>query len=167
MAGYGSDQGLTDWLTANGLTLPETAPTSAVLRERGAAYIDGLYGSQFSDRRFSGVPTGGFAQERAWPRTGASAYGVSIDEDVIPVAVEQASYSAAWYEGNNPGKLAVAATQGGQVKRIKVDVIEKEFFDRGGDAASSATPVLSTVEGLLAPFLIFTRYDGPAIWAIG
>lgn len=66
MAGYGDDAGFEAWLTENGYTLPGGAPSGEVLRNRGAGYIDGVYGA-----RFSGIPTGGLAQERAWPRAGA------------------------------------------------------------------------------------------------
>ena len=148
MAGYGSDQGLTDWLSANGHTMASGGPTSAVLRQRASDYLDGLYGP-----RFTGAPTGGVAQERAWPRTGATAYGQSIPDDLIPDAVVSASYAAAWHESNSPGALSVTTTPGAQVTRIKVDVIERELFEGGKDGAANVTPVLSTVEGLLAPFL--------------
>ncbi|WMT85572.1 hypothetical protein NO932_11600 [Pelagibacterium sp. 26DY04] len=148
MAGYGTDQGFTDWLSENGFTLPEGAPSIAVLRERGSSYIDGTYGS-----RFSGVPTGGFAQERAWPRTGAKAYGQAIGSDVIPDAVIKASYVAAFAEAKAPGSLSVTYTPGTTKVLTKVDKIE---WDVIGDASAAGAmiPVLSAVEGLLAPFLV-------------
>ena len=67
MAGYGDDDGFQAFLTANGYTLPDGAPAAAVLRQRGSVYVDGTY-----SLRFSGSPTGGAAQEREWPRTGAT-----------------------------------------------------------------------------------------------
>ena len=39
MAAYGTDEGFTAWLSANGHTLPGSL-TAAVLRERASAYID-------------------------------------------------------------------------------------------------------------------------------
>lgn len=149
MAGYGDDSGFNSWLSENGYVLPGDAPTPAILRQRGSVYIDGQYGSQFT-----GSPTGGFAQERAWPRTGATAYRASIPDDVVPTAVIQASYHAALYEAQNPGGLAVSATGTGNIKREKTDVLETEYFAGSGDALADATPTLSAVEGLLAPFLI-------------
>ena len=107
MSGYGTDEGLTAWLAANGYTLPADAPTAAVLRERGSVYIDGAYGS-----RFSGTPAGGFAQERAWPRTDAYAYGSAIGPDVVPAAVVQASYHAAYAEAVSPGSLSAHTRPG-------------------------------------------------------
>lgn len=158
MAGYGSDEGFAEFLLSNGHTLPDGPLSSAVLRQRGSAYVDGVYGS-----RFPGVPTDGVAQERAWPRTGATAYGSEIASDTIPTAVVQASYAAALYEAENPGGLSVAATAAGAIKRKKVDVIEKEYFEGSGDAVADATVRLSVVEGLLAPFF---RRPEPAVFVV-
>lgn len=150
MAGYGTDDGFTSWLAANGHSLAVTAPSKAVLREKGSAYIDGTYGP-----RFSGVPTGGFEQERAWPRTGATAYGQEIGPDVIPSAVVNASYAAAWQEASSPGTLSVTGSEASRVKREKVEgAVEVEYQAISGDfSAASMTPILTAVEGLLSPFL--------------
>lgn len=147
MAGYGSDTGFQDWLAENGHVMPEGALAPAILRQRGSQYIDGLYGS-----RFAGQPTGGFEQERAWPRTGAEASGRSIPSDVIPIAVEQAAYLAALQEALKPGSLSVSAMNAGALKRKKIDVLEKEYFEGSGDAVADNTLRLSAVEGLLAPY---------------
>src|SRR5690606_6584840 len=112
MAGYGTDDGFSAWLTARGYSLPDDAPAPAVLRQLGSDYIDGVYGL-----RFRGAPTDGIAQERAWPRTGATANTTAIPDDTIPAAVINASYAAAYHEALNPGALAAATTGGGQVKR--------------------------------------------------
>jgi len=152
MAGYGSDDGFSAWLAANGYSLPEGAPTPAVLRQRGSAYVDGVYGP-----RALGSPTDGYAQERAWPRTGATAYGSAIPVDAIPNAWVEASYAAALYEAQNPGGLAVVATPGQAVKREKVGSLEVEYQTVQGGALEAATPMLLTVEGLVAPFLYSTE----------
>lgn len=149
MAGYGSDEAFTDWLDANGYTLPDGAPTEAILRERGSVYIDGTYGP-----RFSGSPTGGFAQERAWPRTGAEAYGTAIGDSVIPDAVIKASYAAAYAEAVTPGSLATSYTPGTAKVLTKVDKIEWEVIGKAEGANGGMSLVLTSVEGLLAPFLV-------------
>lgn len=148
MSGYGDDAGFQDWLDANGYTLPDNPPSLEVLRERGSNYIDGTYGD-----RFSGVPTGGFAQERAWPRTGACAYGQSIGDDVIPDAVVKASYVAALADAKAPGSLSVTYTPGTNKVLTKVDSIE---WDVVGDASAPGAmiPVFTAVDGLLSPFLM-------------
>ncbi len=164
MAGYGDDNAFTAWLATNGFSLPPGAPAVAVLRQRGSAYLDGLYGA-----RFPGAPSGGFSQERAWPRTGAVAYGQPIPENIIPAAIEQASYFAALREAQQPGSLAATVTPGRQVKREKVEgAVEREFFEAGSDAASNATPVLTAVDGLVAPYLAPSDLGaGFAVWAVG
>ena len=160
---YGTDQDFDAWLAINGLTLPLNAPTPAILRQRGSQYVDGVYGS-----RFWGVPTGGFAQERAWPRTGAKAYGQDIPDSVTPVAVEQASYAAAYQEAIKPGSLSVSATATGAVKRKKIGPIEREFFEGSGDVVADGTLKLSAVEGLLAPYLKpETTLASLGLWAVG
>lgn len=162
MAGYGDDAGFTDWLAENGYTLPDDAPSSAVLRQRGSAYIDAVYGA-----RFSGVPTDLLDQERQWPRSGATAYRTGVADDVIPVAVINASYAAALYEAQNPGGLSVIVTEAGAVKREKVGPIETEYFGGSDGALAAATPMLLSVEGLLAPFLVPAAAEGPRLWAVG
>lgn len=151
MAGYGDDSGFTAWLAANGYVLSESAPTPAVLRQRGSTYIDGLYGP-----RFSGSPVGGFAQERAWPRTDATAYGSTIGSDVIPDAVVQASYHAAYAEATSPGSLSASGSEASRVKREKVEgAVEVEYQATvGAFSAASLTPIFTLIEGLLAPFLV-------------
>lgn len=162
MAGYGTDDAFNSFLTANGLTLPVGAPTVPILRERGSAYIDATYGA-----RFSGTPKEGIDQERAWPRIGATAYGNPIADTATPGAVEKASYHAAYAEAVSPGSLSVIATPGRQIKRQKVEgAVEREFFESGTtDAVAAATPLLSAVEGLLAP-LLKRSMTAPMITAI-
>jgi hypothetical protein len=154
MAGYGTDEGFEAWLEANGYALTAGAPEVVVLREKGSVFIDGSYGP-----RFSGVPTSGFEQERAWPRTGATAYGQEIGASVIPSAVVNASYAAAWQEASQPGSLSVSGSEASRVKREKVEgAVEVEYQATSGEfSAASMTPILTTVEGLLAPFLTPAR----------
>lgn len=161
MAGYGTDAGFTAWLAANGYTNTSSlAP--AVLRERGSAYLDGHYGD-----RFTGTPTDGIAQERAWPRTNAFAYGVAIDSTSIPSAVVNASYAAAWAEASAPGSLSVVGSAASAVKREKVEgAVEVEYHSQSGAwTAESLVPVLTVVEGLLRPFLTKAA-DFPAVLVV-
>lgn len=151
MAGYGTDDAFTAWLAANGYSLPGGAASAAVLRQRGSTYIDGLYGP-----RFNGSPTGGLAQERAWPRIGACAYGNEVGAAVVPSMVVQASYHAAYAEAVSPGSLSVSGSEATRVKREKVEgAVEVEYQAADGEfSAASLTPILTAVEGLLAPFLM-------------
>ena len=155
---YGDDAKFEAWMASNGYSLPSGAVAVAVLRQRGSAYLDGLYGA-----RFSGVPTGGFEQERSWPRVGASAHGQPIPSDIVPVAIEHASYHAAYQEAVKPGSLAIAVTAAGSLKRKKIGPLEKEYFEGSGDAVADGTLKLSAVEGLLSPFFAVAL---PAIFVV-
>ena len=138
---YGSDSGFEAWLAARGHTLPAAAPTAAILRQRATDYIDAVYGP-----RLVGDQT----------------------IDPLLTALETATYVAAWHEANSPGSLSVSATGAGVLKRKKVDVIEKEYFEGSGNAVADATVRLSLVEGLLAPYLLpLTPVAGPYLWAVG
>lgn len=154
MAGYGDDVGFAAWLTANGLSLPGGAPAPAVLRQQGSVYVDSTYGL-----RFPGQPTGGTMQEREWPRRGADdRYGVPIPDNVVPARVIDAAYTAAYQLAVAPSSLSVVIDPGKRVKRQKVDTIEREFFDPGA-VGSSIAPVMSQIDGLLAPLLTSSRYE--------
>lgn len=160
MAGYGDDAGFTAYAAAAGYTVP--AGTIAAARQRGSAYIDGTYGM-----RFPGVPTGGLAQERAWPRTGATAYGSTLASDLIPQRVIDASYEAAYLELVKPGSLSISFDPSRKVKRQKVEGIEREFFELGdnGNIFAPDAPVSTIIEGLLAP-LIGPMYGLPDILVV-
>ncbi|MFN3352506.1 MAG: DnaT-like ssDNA-binding protein [Brevundimonas sp.] len=148
MAGYGSNEGLEDWLTARGRTLPDGA-NSDVLRQLGSDYVDATYADVWPGR-----PTGGVEQERAWPRTGAAANWQTIGSDVIPLAIVNASYAAAWLESQRAGALAASARGSGVVTREKIDVLEREYAEGSGNAIKDATTRFSEVEGLVKPYIL-------------
>jgi len=170
MAGYGGDSAIAAWMEANGYSLPEGAPSLAVLRQRGSVYIDATYGP-----RFKGQATGGYAQERAWPRTGAVVGGSTIPDDVVPVAVEHASYRAAYQEAIAPGSLTSIGSAAGVVKRERVEgAVEMEYFEakqQDGQpydplAPSTATPTIAEIDGMLAPYLVLPM-AGLGVWSVG
>lgn len=148
MAGYGDDSAFNAWLVEVGYALPTDAPSAAVLRERGSAYLDASYGA-----RFIGTPADP-TQEREWPRSGASIFGTELATSVIPDRVVKASYRAAYIAATNPSALSVVVDPNRMVKRQKVDTIEREFFepDVGADGLLTAS-VSSDIDGLLAPLL--------------
>ncbi|WP_313534487.1 DnaT-like ssDNA-binding protein [Haematobacter sp.] len=134
-------------MAANGYVLPDNAPTLSALREQASDYIDATYGV-----RFVGTPTGGIAQERAWPRSGAMVYGQSLPDDIVPSAVVAATYYAAWASATGSALFAVGSAAG-QVTREKVDVIEVQYAATSGEWIEGNTVRLTSVEGLLAPYL--------------
>jgi hypothetical protein len=171
MAGYGTNEQFATWLTDNGHTLPVSASSPDVLRQRGSAYIDGLYSGVAGSRtgiRFMGTPTEGYLQERAWPRTGVIVGNQAIPSDAIPLAVIYASFEAALAEANNPGSLSVSSTASQRVTRERVEgAVDVQYADPGSDTALDATPVFSAVYGLLKPFLINDDRVSLGLWSVG
>lgn len=164
MAGYGTDPLFEQWLSENGYSLPEDAPTPAVLRQRGSQYIDSLYGA-----RFVGEPVDPFTQERAWPRRGAIVGGVAIPETTIPNAVIYASFYAAYQEATNPGSLSAVGSSTTTVKREKVGELEIEYqsSSSSGPLVDGLTPIMTVVDGMLAPYLRIVPAQSIGIWSIG
>lgn len=155
MAGYGTNEGAQAYWTDAGYVLPEGTDdaTIAAARQRGALAIDRY------EPRFTGRRTGGYAQERAWPRTDATTYyGEAIPSDVIPTAIVNASYEAAFLELTNPGSLSPVVTGTSTVKREKVGQLEVEYSTSTStdidDVVALATPVVTAIEGMLWPFLV-------------
>ncbi|MGO8086477.1 DnaT-like ssDNA-binding protein [Rhizobium leguminosarum] len=155
MAGYGSNGAFTVYAGAAGYVFPDgtSADQISAARQRGSLVIDRY------EVRFSGKRTGGYAQERAWPRTGATTYyGEATRSDLVPVAIENASYEAAFLELTNPGSLSPVVTGSSTVKREKVGQLEVEYATSSSmsvdDLVALATPVVTVIEGLLWPFLI-------------
>lgn len=154
MAGYGDNPDFDTYVAAAGYVFPDgtTNDQKSAARQRGSLVIDRY------EPRFSGRRTGGFAQERAWPRTGATTYyGEAIPADTVPVAIVNASYEAAFLELTNPGSLSPVVTGSSTVKRKKVGQLEIEYSTSTStdidDLVRLATPVVTTIEGLLWQFM--------------
>lgn len=141
----------------SGWTGSAAAKLAALIR--GSAYIDAVYGS-----RFCGRPVSAFSQFLAWPRSGAVVRCEAVPEALTPNPIIWAAYEAALVELRTPGALNASLNPGKRVKRQKVDNIEREFFDGGSDLASN-TPVFSTIEGYLGPFLC-SDFVFPAIMVV-
>lgn len=136
MSGYGTDGDFTAWLASNGLSLPVGAPTPAVLRQIGSDYVDSAY----EPRLQCSKRTGGFAQERAWPRTGHTVNCEPVPDDLIPQAWVNASYRAAYLQAVN-GFATGGYDPSRLTKREKVDVVEREYFASSEkDAQGNAAP---------------------------
>lgn len=149
---YGTDQGFTDWLTAQGLTLPAGSPAISVLRQLGSSYIDAAYGYKLTCSR----RTGGWEQELEFPRTGHYVNGQLLPSDVIPQAWIYASYRAGYLNAVTPGWSTGSVDATRQTKREKVDVIEREFFssaDAPGSDAAPGMPSDSIINGMVLPWL--------------
>lgn len=159
---YGDDTKFEAWMSLNGFTKPDGAPSSAQSRQRGSAYVNA--------RSYPGSPTGGLAQEDSWPRTGATAYGQAIPSDVTPIAIEHAAYAAAYFDMMNPGVLTNRSSADQRLKRKRNRVegavdVETEYFDSGADGAAGEAVTIPMADGLLAPFLT-SASAGPSIFIV-
>ncbi|MNT44860.1 hypothetical protein D3C72_1814070 [compost metagenome] len=136
MAGHGTTEGFEAWLSARGHTLPAAAPSPAILLQRADDYLDAVYGARLANAEPSAALT---------------------------LALERATYAAAWQEAQSPGSLSASATTAGAVKREKVGSLEVEYIEGSGDVLADATVRLSAVEGLLAPFFTVAM---PAVFVL-
>ncbi len=163
MNNYGTDAAFQAWLIENGYSLPGNAPSPSVLLNRGSQYIDAVYGSRFVGSVVDPE------QERQWPRDGAIVNGKVFPSSVVPAAIINASYYAAYQEAVKPGSLSVVGTSSSAVKRVKVGQIEKEYQQSKSDdgTAVSITPLISIVDGMLAPYLRDLSQPWFGIWSIG
>lgn len=156
VSSYGSDIGFQAFLDANGYSIPVAPPgiTIAQARTRASNYLDSVYGP-----RLTGWPSGGVAQDGAQPRDGAvTTSGQVVPDGTIPVAWITATYYAALQEASQPGSLSVVVGSDGGIKREKVGSLEVEYAGASGaGSVSTLSPLLSAVDGLIAPFL------GPAV----
>lgn len=140
---YGTDDGLTAWVNAQGLTLPEGANLTA-LRTVGSAYVDGAY----EHRLACSSRTGGFTQEMAWPRSGHYINGQEVPPDLIPPAWINASYRAAYLQATQPGWATGSTNPNRVTKREKVDTIEREFF-AASDTAQADVAAGMNADGII------------------
>lgn len=114
---------------------------------RATGWIDATYGS-----RFVGRPVYPRVQALAWPRVGVTdADGYDVPSDAIPVEIKRATMEAALRELVAPGSLAPDYVSSTAVVREKVGPLEVEY--RNSSGASSVRPVLTVVDGILAPLL--------------
>lgn len=163
---YGTDQGFTDYLAAQGLALPVDAPPAATLRAIGSGYVDAAYEHRLQCSR----RTGGFEQLLAWPRTGQSVNGQDVPSDLIPQAWINASYRAAYLQATQEGWASGGRDPSRVTKREKVDVIEREFFADGQSGATgNAAPGFNVdplIDGMVSMWLCSTGRDLNALFRV-
>lgn len=136
MAGYGSDEGLIAYLDGLGMELPVGA-NPAVLRQIGSDYVDGAYGYML----FCSQKTGGWDQEREWPRSSHYLNGQLVPDTLIPQAWINASYRAAYLEAVTPGWATTGTDASRQTKRERVEgAVEVEYFAAAEAAGSAVAP---------------------------
>lgn len=165
MSAYGTDQGFTEWLAAQGLTLPDDAPSVSVLRQIGSTYVDAAYEHMLQCSR----RTGGFSQDLAWPRTGHRVNGQAVPSDFIPPAWVNASYRAAYIQATTPGWATNPVDSTRQTRREKVDVIEREFFAASDAAGSNVAPGMPSdamINGMVSVWLCSDARDFNSLFRV-
>lgn len=141
--------GLNDYLTARGLDIPGTVDSDAQEAALLVAseWIDGTYG-----KLFSGFQTGGFLQDREWPRTGAvtnTDQPYTFPTDAIPDRVTNAVYEAAFRQIIAPGSLLVDYTPN-KYKSVSVDgAVSVEYA--GFSSAAQVQKTYPAIDRLLEP----------------
>lgn len=136
---YHSNRGNTAWAALS------TAEKEILLR-KATEYLDGKYswlGSKYTA-----------AQALQWPRSGAIVDGFTVDNNVIPAKLQQATAEVALLE--NSASLTSSQDRGGKVKRTKVDVIETEYMD-GAPSATVYPKINVLLRGLYASSVDIVR----------
>jgi hypothetical protein len=103
--------------------------------------------------RFAGSWQGvrvGSTQALDWPRDGVYVAGYPIASDALPLMLVQASARLAWKAQAGP---LVPDVKGPAVKRVKLDVLEKEY-DTATIPGNAAAPIYPDVNALLGPLLV-------------
>lgn len=115
-------------------------------------WIDHSYGNLFV-----GTKTGGFLQERQWPRISATVIqGRSIytyPTDAIPFQVEYATYEAALRQAVNPGSLQADFTPG-KYKSVTIEgavSVEYAGFTFASDAQTTYPIIQAWLADLIDP----------------
>lgn len=134
---------------------------------RGSLYVDSYAKRYIGDDykcwfTFIGGKTGGWAQEREWPRSGIP----GLADNVVPAQIEYATYEAAIREATNPGSLNPDIDPASVVKREKVDVLEVEYAVSNNANGSSLLPIIPAIDSLLATFLIRRCNSTLAIYTV-
>ena len=150
---YGSVVGATAYHASRANTgwadSPADAAEAALIR--ASVWLDGTYGARWPGQRADAE------QYLAWPRINATdAEGFALADDVVPRAVEHATYEAALRELAAPGSLSPDYTPAQGVKSETVGPISVTYRDGTG---TQWRPIASAVDDILAS-LIGRRSSG-------
>lgn len=113
---------------------------------RATQAIDSIYKG-----KWKGEPTEYGAQELEWPRSGVTVGSTSIGDDVIPAVIKKAVCEAALRELASPNSMTPDLERGGEIKRVKADVVEVEYAD-----GANSTTTFTAIDGLLTDLVTGT-----------
>ena len=141
---YHSLRGNTSWISGD-----STAKQYAIIRATQS--IDAMYKT-----KWKGNQTEYGTQELEWPRQNVDVVGIELDDDLIPASLKKAVCEAALRELSSANSLQPDLERGGDIKRVKADVVEVEYFE-----GATAQTVYTILDNLLADLV-----DGTATSAI-
>ena len=99
---------------------------------------------------WKGRKVAGRSQAEQFPRAGlVDRDGYLVDSSTIPPEIKEANALLAIVELANPGVMTPTVTLGELVKSVKAGSVSVEFRDGGG--VTSAMPIITRVEYILAP----------------
>lgn len=132
---------------ARGAALPVDEEAKKVLLIKAMDYLESRR-SEYKGSRVSG------AQPLAWPRSGVVLYAGEdeLPSTTLPVDLLRAQSALAIISQTVDLLPTVGADVRG-VKREKIGPIETEYFGMGADGSSLTSPILSSVDALLAVLL--------------
>lgn len=152
---YGTKEGFAAYHEERGREIPGTWDDDVVNAALLSAseWIDGVYGPSFV-----GHKTGGFLQEREWPRINAQVKASGywgeyyvFPDNAVPDRVIHATYEAAWRHATTPGSLLVDYTPG-KYKSVTIEGALSVDF-RQFDQSSEIQVQIGAVDTLLWPLL--------------
>ena len=136
---YHTLRGNSAWADGN-----STEKQYAIIRATQA--IDSIYKG-----KWKGNPTKYGTQELEWPRSGVTVGSNSINDDIIPAAIKKSVCEAALRELTSPNSMTPDLERGGEIKRVKADVVEVEYMD-----GANSTTTFTAIDGLLADLVTGT-----------
>jgi hypothetical protein len=113
---------------------------------RATQAIDSIYKG-----KWKGSPTEYGTQELEWPRQDVVVNGTELDDDLIPAALKKAVCEAALRELASANSMTPDLERGGEIKRVKADVVEVEYMD-----GANSTTTFTAIDGLLADLVTGT-----------
>jgi hypothetical protein len=97
-----------------------------------------------------------------FPATGLTdVEGVAVDADTVPTAIKDA-HSELTYELSQDSSVEESGGQGSNIKKVKADVVDIEFFlPTGGVNGSGSQRFPTVVQELIRPFLEASAISTP------
>jgi hypothetical protein len=113
---------------------------------RATQAVDSIYKG-----KWKGTQTEYGTQELEWPRQDVDVNGTELDDDLIPTALKKAVCEAALRELASANSMTPDLERGGEIKRVKADVVEVEYMD-----GANSTTTFTAIDGLLADLVTGT-----------